>query len=459
MPDTSPKTEDLQRGLRGRHIQMIAIGGAIGVGLFLGSNLAIHIAGPGLLLAYLLGGMLVYIVMRALGEVAVAHPLSGSFAAYAAMYLGPRAGFITGWLYWFMWVVVGMLEITAVGIYCRFWWPELPQWIPAFAALVCMLAVNLGAVRLFGEVEFVFSLVKVLTILVMIAMGLGMIAFGFGRESEPLGIGNLYTLEGGFLPHGLTGVLLAMPIVVMSFLGTELIGLTAGEARNPERVIPSAINKVLLRILIFYVGAVGVIICIFPWNEIGDEGSPFVLVLRELGVGPAAAIINFVVITAALSSGNTGIFSCGRMLYTLSLHELAPRFFGHTNSSKVPARAILVSSCFIFIGIVLNIFLPDRVFAILASIASFTGVWMWATIIIIQMRSRRVTASADIAYPTFFYPWANYAALLALAAIAVALFLDPETRHSLYIGGGYVAGLFLAYSLFIARRRSTGGTD
>ena len=450
------RREKLKRGLKERNIQLIALGGAIGVGLFLGSNVAIKTAGPALMISYAFGGLIIYCVMRALGEIAVDHPVAGSFSAYANILFGPRAGFITGWTYWVLWVITGMAEITAVGVYCSFWWPALPQWIPALAALACMTLINLTAVKLFGQFESVFALIKIVTIVIMIILGLGIILFGFGRGGNATGMANLYALKGGFMPHGVGGVMLAMTMVMFSFLGVEMIGVTAGEADNPEAALPSAIGKVLWRILIFYIGSLFVIMCIYPWNELGAKGSPFVLTFQDLGIGPAAAIINFVVLTAALSSCNSGIFSTGRMAYTLALQGQAPKQFGKTSSHMVPARAILFSSFCMLIGVLLNYLLPEKVFLMLASIATFPALWIWGTILILQMRFRRTRTAQQIAelkFPMIFYPYANYFALFGLVFVALMLCVREETRISMITGPLWLALLFLVYTLTTRKHR------
>lgn len=443
-------SEDLHRGLEERHIQLIAIGGAIGVGLFLGSSTAIKTAGPALMLSYLIGGVIIYLMMRSLGEIAVEHPVSGSFAAYAHIFMGPRAGYITGWTYWFMWVVTGMAEITAVGVYCTFWWPELPQWIPALGALLCMTTINLIAVNLFGEFEFWFAMIKVVVIVAMIAAGIGIIFFGIGHGGVPTGISNIYALEGGFMPNGGSGVILALTMVMFAFLGIELVGVTAGEAANPERTIPGAINKVLWRILIFYIGALFVIMSIFPWMEIGTQGSPFVLTFENLGIGKAAAIINFVVLTAALSSCNSGIFSNGRMLYNLALQKRAPAYFGAVSKNKVPARAIIVSSLIMLIGVVLNYVLPEQVFIIVTSVATFAAVWVWGTVFVVQIKSRKMKTPEqikNIKYPSLLYPYANYAGLAFMAFIYVVLAINEDTRIAMIVGPIWMALLYAVYHM------------
>lgn len=309
--------QQLHRGLSERHIRLMALGAAIGVGLFLGSANAIKLAGPGILLAYLLGGAAIFIIMRALGEMAVHNPVAGSFSRYARDYLGPLSGYLTGWNYWFLWLVTCVAEITAVGIYMQMWFPDSPQWAWALAALIAMGSVNLITVKAYGEFEFWFAMIKVVTIVAMILAGLAMIVFGFGNNGVAIGISNL-TAHGGFFPNGAQGVLMSLQMVMFAYLGVEMIGLTAGEAANPAKSIPDAINSVFWRIVIFYVGALFVILSLYPWNELGTTGSPFVMTFERLGIREAAGIINFVVLTAALSSCNGGIFSTGRMLYNLA---------------------------------------------------------------------------------------------------------------------------------------------
>ncbi len=328
--------EELKRGLGERHMRLIALGAAIGVGLLLGSANAIKLAGPGILFSYLLGGAAIFIIMRALGEMAVHNPVAGSFSRYAQDYLGPLSGYLTGWNYWFMRLMTCVAEITAVGIYMGIWFPDVPQWIWALAALAAMGSVNLIAVRAYGEFEFWFAMIKVGTIVLMIVAGFGMILFGFVNHGVATGISNLWT-HGGFFPNGVQGALMALQMVMFAYLGVETIGLTAGEAANSKKTIPDAINSVFWRILIFYVGALFVILSIYPWNELGTHGSPFVMTFERLGIKSAAGIINFVVLTAALSSCNGGIFSTGRMLYNLAQQGQAPRAFAATSRSGVYA--------------------------------------------------------------------------------------------------------------------------
>jgi AAT family amino acid transporter len=364
----SQTAADLSRNLRNRHIQLIAIGGTIGVGLFLGSAKAIHAAGPGLLIAYALGGIAIFFIMRALGELLTYRPVAGSFATYAEEFCGPFAGFVTGWSYWFMWVATAMAELTAIGIYVGHWFPSVPQWLPAMIALLVLYGANLLAVRVFGELEFWFALVKVVTIVALIVAGLAVLVFHVGSFGATASFSNLWT-HGGFLPFGIVGVLLTMQIVMFAYTGVELIGVTAGEAQDPQRALPKATNGVIFRILIFYLGALIVIMAVVPWDQLSPSVSPFVYVFEKLGVPGAAGIITLVVITAAASSCNSGLFSTGRMLWSLAQRGQAPRPFAALNAHHVPAAGIHVSAAVMLLTVVLNYAAPRQVFIWVTSIA------------------------------------------------------------------------------------------
>jgi L-asparagine transporter-like permease len=290
--------EDLHRGLKERHVQMIAIGGTIGVGLFLGSATAIQKAGPGLVMSYAIGGLAMFFIMRALGELLLYRPVSGSFASYAEEFVGPWAGFMTGWSYWFMWVAIGMAEITAVGVYVHDWFPGIPQWFPALITLGLLFTANLITVKLFGEIEFWFALVKVAAIAVVMVVGLTIIVFKFGDLGKTGSFSNLWT-QGGFFPFGALGVFLPLQMVMFAYQGLELVGVSAGETENPKKVLPRAINSVVYWMLVLYIGALLIIMSLVPWNQLSLETSPFVLIFEKSGIPAAAGIINFVVITAA----------------------------------------------------------------------------------------------------------------------------------------------------------------
>ncbi|QRX84171.1 amino acid permease [Glaciimonas sp. PAMC28666] len=439
--------QGLHRGLGERQIRLMALGAAIGVGLFLGSANAIKMAGPGIMLAYIIGGMVIFLIMRALGEMSVHNPVAGSFSRYAKDYLGPLAGYLTGWNYWFLWLVTCIAEITAVGIYMGIWFPDVPRWIWALAALAAMGSVNLLAVKAYGEFEFWFALIKVVTIVLMIIGGLGMIVFGLGNHGVALGISNLWS-HGGFLPHGVQGVLMSFQMVMFAYLGVEMIGLTAGEAANPKKSIPDAINSVFWRIMIFYVGALFVILSIYPWNEIGVQGSPFVMTFERLGIKTAAGIINFVVLTAALSSCNGGIFSTGRMLFNLAQQGHAPRAFATTSANGVPRWAVLTSVIALLFGVLLNYLVPEKVFMWVTSISTFGAIWTWGVILVTQLRFRKSLSSSErkaLAFKMPFWPYGSWIALAFLALVIGLMAYFPDTRVALIIGPLWLVLLTILY--------------
>ncbi|MFJ5772031.1 amino acid permease [Psychrobacillus sp. NPDC093180] len=439
--------QQLQRGLEQRHITLMSLGAAIGVGLFLGSATAIRLAGPAILVSYIIGGLFIFIIMRALGEMAVYNPVSGSFSRYAKDYLGPLAGYITGWNYWFLWVVTCMAEITAVGVYMQMWYPDSPSWIWALAALIIMTLVNLIAVKAYGEFEFWFALIKIIAILAMIFVGLGVIIFGLGNGGIGVGISNLWS-NGGFAPNGITGILMSLQMVMFAYLGVEMIGVTAGEAKNPKTVIPRAIDTVFWRILIFYVGALFVIMSIYPWNEIGENGSPFVLMFEAIGIGPAAGIINFVVLTAALSSCNSGIFSTGRMLFNLAEQSQASPSFKRINGAGVPARAVLFSALLLLFGVLLNYLVPEKVFIWVTSISTFGAVWTWGIILLSQLKFRKTLSKGEVSkltYKALFYPLGSYLALAFLLLVLGLMAYFPETRIALIVGPIWIFLLIFVY--------------
>lgn len=426
----------LQRGLEERHITLMSLGAAIGVGLFLGSATAIKLAGPGIILGYAFAGMIMFFIMRALGEMAIQKPVAGSFSQYARDYLGALPGFLTGWNYWFLWVVTCMAEITAAGIYMEYWFPEVPRWIWALAALVIMASVNFLNVKAYGELEFWFALIKIITIIFMIVSGLGMIALGIGNGGIATGISNLWE-NGGILPNGITGVLMSLQMVMFAFLGIEMIGITAGEVKNPEKTLSRAIDTVFWRILIFYVGALFVIMSIYPWTEIGAQGSPFVLTFDKLGIPAAAGIINFVVLTAALSSCNGGIFSTARMLFNLAENDEAPKGLGKLNKNGVPSKAVLVTAGALLVGVVLNYLVPAKVFTWVTAISTFGAIWTWSMILLSQIKYRKGLTSNQLRglkYKMPLFPFTSYFSLAFLLLVVGLMAVFPDTRIALIVG-------------------------
>ena len=443
------EARDLHRGLKDRHIQMIALGGAIGVGLFLGASRATAVAGPGLLMSYALGGLIVFFIMRALGELLLYRPVAGSFATYAEEFIGPFAGFATGWSYWFTWVTIGMAEITAVAVYVHYWFPELPQWIPALTTLAVLYAVNRISVALFGELEFWFALIKVVTIVAMILIGLAIIFFGITPLGRTASFANLWTHQ-GFMPFGILGVVMTLQIVMFAYQGVELIGVTAGEAQNPEKVLPSATNSIIWRILAFYIGALVVMMALVPWNELKPGISPFVFVFERIGIPGAAGLINFVVITAAASSCNSGIFSTGRMLYTLAQFRQAPQAFGKVNRHHLPANAITFSAGLMSIGVLLNYVVPEQVFTWVTSISLIGALWTWSVIVIAHLGYRKAVAAGQakaVAFRMPGAPYMNWVVVAFMVAVGALLALDPSTRVALYVAPVWFALLGIGYRM------------
>ena len=445
----------LKRGLTSRHIKMMALGSAIGTGLFYGSAGAIQTAGPAVLLAYMLGGAVVFMVMRSLGEMAVRHPVAGSFGQYASRYVSPFAGFFTGWTYTFEMVVVALADVTAFGVYMGFWFPDVERWVWILAVVFFITAVNLVSVKVFGELEFWFALIKIVAIIAMIAGGIAIIVFGLGNQSENAsGIQNLFTHE-GFMPNGVWGLMVSLTIVMFAFGGTEVIGITAGEAQDPKKVLPSAINSVPVRILIFYVGALTVIMSIQPWNTIDGETSPFVSIFQSLGLEGAASVLNVVVITAALSAINADFFGAGRMLHGLAEQGQAPRAFLKTTSTGVPFMTVIVMSSSLLMGVLLNIWFHDQIFFLIAALATFATVVVWLMILISHARMKREIARDGLLpseFPVPLWPVANYLAVGVIGVVIVMIGVVPDTQPALIVGALWVAVLGGCYALFVKGR-------
>ena len=449
------QAQGLKRGLTARHIRFMALGSAIGTGLFYGSAAAIQMAGPAVLLAYLIGGAAVFMVMRALGEMAVRDPVSGSFGHYASTYLGPMSGFILGWTYAFEMIIVCLADITAFGIYMGFWFPDVARWIWVLGIVLLIGGLNLCSVKVFGEMEFWLSLLKVAAIVAMILAGFGIMLFGIGSagsaDAAATGISNLWSF-GGFMPNGVGGLIASFAVVMFAFGGIEIIGITAGEAKDPERVIPKAINAVPLRILLFYVLTLFVLMAIYPWTQIGSQGSPFVQIFDSLGISSAATLLNIVVITAAVSAINSDIFGAGRMMYGLAQQGHAPKGFAQISRHGVPWMTVLVMGVTLLAGVVLNYLIPEDIFLIIASIATFATVWVWLMILVTQVAMRRSMTReqvAELKFPVPFWPYAPIAAIVFMVFIFGVLGYFPETRAALMVGAVWIVLLVVAYLLWV----------
>ena len=446
---------ELWRALRHRHIHFIALGSAIGTGLFYGSAGAIGAAGPGVIFVYLLGGAIVYFMLRALGEMSVAHPVAGSFAEYCRRYLGGWAGYITGWMYAFEMIIVCLADLTAVALYMKFWFPETASWVWVAVALIIVGAANLASARWFGELEFWFTTIKVTAVVAMILGGAAILVFNVDTGGT-VGISNLWN-DGGLFPNGFTGVLSALILVLFAFGGTEIIGVTASEAEDPEKTIPKAINTVPMRILLFYVLAIFVIVAVIPWREITGEQSPFVQIFSSLGIGWAAALLNVVVLSAALSAINSDLYGAGRVIHGMARQKLAPKMFAKIDPRNgVPVSTISALLIVLVIGIVLQLINPtaERLFQDIAALATFATIFVWLMILISHLAYRKHLNSEDVAHAHFtvpLWPLGQYFAIAMILLTFGTMFWMSDFHSALIAGVVFTVAMSIRY-YFIDRR-------
>jgi D-serine/D-alanine/glycine transporter len=438
--------QELKRDLKNRHVQLIAIGGTIGTGLFLGSGKAIQLAGPSIIFAYLIVGIAVFFVMRALGELLLSKAGYQSFTDIADDYLGSRAAFVTGWTYWFCWIMVAMADVIAVGVYVQYWF-DIPQWVPAIISLIILLGLNLLTVKLFGELEFWFALIKVITIVVLIGIGVILLVMGFKTDAGTVSVQNLWE-HGGLFPNGISGFLLSFQMVVFAYVGVELVGVSAAETSNPEKNIPSAINKIPVRILFFYVGALFILLCVNPWTELNATESPFVKTFSLVGIPVAAGIINFVVLTSAASACNSGLFSTSRILFNLSKNEQAPSNFAKLNKNYVPSNALLTSTLVVSVGALLSKLIPAQAFGIVTTISAICFIWVWGVILLCHIKYKKTQPKlqAKSTFKAPFTPFINYAVLTLFAIVLIIMMVAEETRPALLLTPLWFVLLFILYS-------------
>ncbi|MDW3682511.1 amino acid permease [Cupriavidus sp. CV2] len=447
VPNASDNTDaTLKRGLKNRHIQLIALGGAIGTGLFLGIAQTIKMAGPSVLLGYAVAGIIAFFIMRQLGEMVVDEPVAGSFSHFANKYCGSFAGFMSGWNYWVLYILVSMAELSAVGIYVQYWWPHIPTWISALAFFLLINAINLTSVKSFGEMEFWFSIVKVLAIVGMILFGGYLLASG--TAGPQASVSNLWQ-HGGFFPNGISGLVMAMAVIMFSFGGLELVGITAAEADEPEKTIPKATNQVIYRILIFYVGALGVLLSLYPWEKVVTGGSPFVLIFHAMNSELVATVLNAVVLTAALSVYNSGVYCNSRMLYGLAKQGNAPKGLLKVNKRGIPLAALGVSALATAACVAINYFMPGEAFELLMGLVVSALIINWAMISIIHLKFRRDKrlAGQETRFKSLGYPLTNYVCLAFLGGILYVMYLTPGLRISVYLIPAWLAVLGLSYRL------------
>ena len=446
-------------GLGNRQVQMIAMGGAIGVGLFLGVGGRMEQSGPALVLSYVLCGAAAFFVMRALGELVLHRPVAGSFVEYSREFIGPWAGFATGWMYFLNWAGAGIAEITAAGIYVAKWFPDFPQWLTALICLVVLLAVNLLSVRLFGELEFWFSVIKVLAILAFLAVGLSLVITGAGLGGTTAGPHNLVD-HGGFLPTGLPLVLMSLQGVMFAYASIEMVGIAAGETKDPAEVMPKAINSVVWRIGVFYVGSVLLLAMVLPWTAYSGDQSPFVTVFSSLGVPWAGDAMNFVVLTAALSSCNSGLYSTGRILRSLAQRGEAPSFTERMNSRRAPYGAVLFTGAVFLVGVLLNYIVPKEAFDIATSISSLGVIATWAALLLAQARMRKRAEAGELRRPSYRMPGAPYTNWVVLVFLGLIVLLagfsdELAVRWSFYAVPVVAAALAIGWRLVRGRTSSS----
>lgn len=481
MSTTNQTTEEksLKRGLQNRHIQLIALGGAIGTGLFLGIGPAAVLAGPSVILGYALAGIIAFFIMRQLGEMVVEEPVSGSFSHFAYKYWGSFAGFSSGWNYWILYILVSMSELTAIGVYVHFWWPEIPLWCSSLFFFVAINALNLSSVKVYGEAEFWFSIIKVVAIIAMIVFGIYLLISGSGGAQAS--IQNLWN-DGGFFPRGLLeadgkggfqGLFAAIALIMFSFGGLELIGITAAEADRPEKTIPKATNQVIYRILIFYVGALIILFSLSPWKSITTDSSPFVMVFESLKgfrfslfgktiyfTSLIANVLNLIVLTAALSVYNSCVYSNSRMLYGLSKQGNAPAFLSHLNKNHVPVKAILVSGLFAAICIVVNKLIPEKALEVLMSLVVSTLIINWLMITVVHLKFKKSKRADNIRtkFPSFIYPVSNYICLVFLVGI-LALMWITGMKLPVELIPVWVVFLYVCFLLVKRNKQTTATTS
>ncbi|MHA3103202.1 amino acid permease [Acinetobacter sp. ANC 3791] len=449
----SNESSKLQRGLKNRHIQLIAMGGAIGTGLFLGSAQVIQSAGPSIILGYAIGGLIAFLIMRQLGEMIVHEPTTGSFSHFAYKYWGNFPGFLTGWNYWILYILVAMSELTAVAKYIHYWWPFIPAWVSVLFFFIIITFVNLGNVKFYGESEFWLAIIKVTAVIAMIIFGIVLLVTA--DPSSGSTITNLWT-HGGFFPKGFSGLFYMLAFIMFAFGGIELIGMAAAEAEQPEKTIPKAINQVVFRVLIFYVGSLTILLSLVPWDKLqlgGLDKSPFVMIFSQLGIGWAASILNFIILTAALSVYNSGMYANSRMLFGLAEQGNAPKVFLKVNKQGTPIPAVLFSALLIFACVLLNYFVPEDALGHLMYIVVGALVLNWAMIALTHLKFKKAMISEGIKtkYPSLLYPITNY---IVLAFIVVVLYIMwmQGFKESVIMLPIWIALMFMLFKMLAAKK-------
>lgn len=423
-------TTALGHGLKVRHLTMMGLGSAIGAGLFLGTGVGIAKAGPAVLISYILAGAVVVFVMRMLGEMGAAIPASGSFSHYARLGIGEWAGFVMGWLYWFMLIMVLGAEITGASAIVNDWVPSIPQWVVALVFVVFFAVVNLAKVSNFGEFEFWFAAIKVTVIIAFLVIGV-LLVFGILPDTDPVGTSNLFG-QGGFMPNGLSGIAAGLLVVAFAFGGIEIVTIAAAESENPERSIAIAVRSVVWRISVFYIGAISIMVLVLPWNDPELESGPFVAVLNKANVPGVAGFMELVVVVALLSAFNANIYGTSRMAFSLSRRGDGPAFMAKLSSTGVPTNAVLLSVFFGFVSVLLNWLLPDDLLGILLNAVGAALLVIWIFIVVSHLRLRKqLEASGKLTVRMWLFPYLSYATLAMLGVFVVLMLFDADARAQL----------------------------
>lgn len=450
--NSSEKRSGLQRGLQNRHIQLIALGGAIGTGLFLGSASVLKQAGPSMILGYAIGGLIAYLIMRQLGEMVAQEPVAGSFSYFAYKYWGEFAGFLTGWNAWVLYILVSMAELTAVGTYVQYWYPEIPTWVSALVFFLAINAINLASVRIYGESEFWFAIIKVVAVIGMILFGGYLLLSGTGGPQAS--ISNLWA-QGGFFPNGFHGFFMTLAVIMFSFGGLELIGIAAAETDNPRKSIPKAVNQLIYRILIFYIGSLVVLLSLFPWDRVASGGSPFVLIFSQIGVASVATILNFVVLTAALSVCNSVTYAGSRMLYGLAEQGNAPASLLKVDDKGVPYAAIIASAIATAICILVNYLIPSQALEVLMALVVAALVLNWAFISLTHLRARKafIKRKEKIHFKAFWFPFANWLVLAFIVVIFGIMAISPGLNVAVVLAPIWLIAIWVGYKVKASKAR------
>ncbi|MGL5386696.1 MAG: D-serine/D-alanine/glycine transporter [Serratia sp. (in: enterobacteria)] len=456
--DAAPGSEDhLRRNLSNRHIQLIAIGGAIGTGLFMGSGKTISLAGPSIIFVYMIIGFMLFFVMRAMGELLLSNLQYKSFSDFAADLLGPWAGFFTGWTYWFCWVVTGIADVVAITAYAQFWFPDLSQWIASLLCVLLLLSLNLATVKMFGEMEFWFAMIKIVAIVGLIIAGLVMVAMHFESPTGSVASFSHLWNDGGMFPKGISGFFAGFQIAVFAFVGIELVGTTAAETKDPEKVLPRAINSIPIRIIMFYVFALIVIMSVTPWSSVVADKSPFVELFVLIGLPAAASVINFVVLTSAASSANSGVFSTSRMLFGLAQEGDAPKSFANLSKRAVPANGLTFSCICLLGGVVLIYLIPNvmTVFTLVTTVSAILFMFVWTIILCSYLvyRKQRPALHQKSIYKMPAGKLMCWVCMAFFVFVLVLLTLREDTRQALVVTPLWFIILGIGYQ-FVRRKKA-----